>query len=59
VASSGNFEGLGYGALFWTATADGSSGNAFRRTMGYDSDNVGRSSSDKGYGLSVRLVKNT
>jgi len=57
VASSGNFEGLGYGALFWTATADGAN-NAFRRTMSYDSDNIDRSSRGKGYGFSVRLVKN-
>jgi len=54
--TGGSFGSVGDDGYWWSATADGSS-YAFSRRMNYDYANVYRYSNAKGYGFSVRCVK--
>ncbi len=53
------FDGIGYSTFFWTTTQDGSIDYyAYCRKLTYTEEYVTSSTIDKGYGLSVRCVKN-
>jgi len=54
--TDGSFYNSGNYGYWWSATADGSS-TAFNRSMYYDNAYVSRYSIAKGYGFSVRCVK--
>jgi len=54
--SNGGFYGIGYHGHWWSATEYGSS-NAWYRDLGYDNTNVARYYDGKGYGFSVRCVR--
>lgn len=55
---SGIFHGIGYGAIFWTATEDSTDkSHAWYRKLDYNSTKVGRFSFHKMICYSVRLVK--
>jgi len=54
--TDGGFYMAGNHGFWWTATEDGSD-NAYRRDIGYVLDNVYEVSNDRGFGFSVRCVK--
>ena len=54
--TNGNFTSMGDYTLFWSATENGSN-NAWYRYLGYDRTKFGRNYRNKGYGYSVRCVR--
>ncbi len=52
----GEFDGIGEIGYWWSSTED-DEGGAFMRSLGYVWGHMGRSDSERGYGFSVRLVK--
>ena len=53
----GSYSGFGYYAFFWSATESGSNGASYYRRLSYDNPDVSSYDYVKGYGLSVRCVK--
>jgi len=58
-----NYTGYEYSAMgfychFWSSTSNHSL-NSWRRAVGYNNSDLNRSSANKGFGLSIRCIKDS
>ena len=56
--SGGNYNAMGYFGYFWSSTEYGS-GDAWNRLLGYNTSAIYRYDNDKGYGFSVRCIRDS
>lgn len=54
--NDGSFDGIGYAGYWWSATEDFAN-NALSRVIQWINSNMSRNTEDKGYGFSVRCVR--
>nr|NQU93848.1 hypothetical protein [Bacteroidota bacterium] len=54
--TNGTFNNLGNNGYFWSST-ENSTTNAWNRNLNYNNDNANRNNNTKGFGFSVRCLR--